>query len=268
MFGGIPIPGLCLVRRRTTRNHTRDALLILMKPGRRLPMKVLKILLFATAGCLIAGSLQADIYEWTDESGVKHFTNYAPPDDATILMTTEEVPYDEAADRARIEADRQYQLELAKLEIAEKEAELARREAEAERIAAEAERYAAETEKAADQYLEDAKNDRDYYRGGGYSGYYRPPYDKRWYYRKYRPTHYNSRPHKRIYRKKSHYGHSKKNYGNKYHQKKHAYPQKYPSAHSLRSPGLSFHSGYRVNSRSRSQMGRSQAGRGSYGRRF
>jgi hypothetical protein len=268
MFGGIPIPGLCLVRRRTTRNHTRNALLILMKPGGRLPMKVLKILLFAAAGCLIAGSLQADIYEWTDETGVKHFTNYAPPDDATMLMKTEEVPYDEAADRARMEADRQFQLELAKLEIAEKEAELARREAEAERRAAEAERYAAETEKAADQYLEDAKNDRYYYRGGGSYGYYRPPYDKRWYYRKYRPTHYYSRPHKRIYRKKSHYGPSKKNYGNKYHQKKQAYPQKYPSAHSLRSPGLSIHSGYRVNSRSRSQMGRSQAGRGSYGRRF
>ena len=234
----------------------------------RCPMSSLKIMVFILLSCIVATSSFADIYEWTDENGVKHFTNYAPPDDATILMKSEEVPYDEAADRARIEADRQYQLELAKLEIAEKEAELARREAEAERRAAEAERYAAETEKAADQYLEDARNDRYYYRGGGSYGYYRPLYDKRWYYRKYRPTHDYSRPHKRIYRKKSHYGHSKKNYGNKYHQKKHAYPQKYPSAHSLRSPGLSIHSGYRVNSRSRSQMGRSQAGRGSYGRRF
>ena len=231
-------------------------------------MKVLKILLIAAAGCLIAGSLQADIYEWTDENGIKHFTNYAPPDDATILMKTEEVPYDEAADRARIEADRQYQLELAKLEIAEKEAELARREAEAERRAAEAERYAAETEQAADQYLEDARNDRSYYRGGGYYGYYRPPYYKRWYYRKHKVSHYYIQPHKRIYRGKSHYGHSKKNYGNKYHQKKYTYSQNYPSMRSLRSPGLSIHSGYRVNSRSRSQMGRSQAWRGSYGRRF
>jgi hypothetical protein len=231
-------------------------------------MKILKILLFAAAGCLIAGSLQADIYGWTDGNGVKHFTNYAPPDDATILMKTAEVPYDEAADRARIEADRQYQLEFAKLEIAEREAELAQREAEAERRAAEAERYAAETEQAADQYLEDAKNDRNYHRGGGYYGYYRPPYYKRWYYRKYKPTHYYIRPHKRIYRKKSHYGYSKKSYGNKYHQKKHAYPQKYPSTRSLRSPGLSSHGVFRVNSRSGGRMGRSQAGRGSYGRRY
>jgi len=241
---------------------------MLMKLRGRLPVKVLKILLIGAAGCLIAGSLQADIYEWTDDHGVKHFTNYAPPDDATILMKTEEVPYDEAADRARIEADRQYQLEFAKLELAEKEAELARREAEAERRAAEAERYAAETEKAADQYLEDARNDRYYYRGGGYYGYYNPPYYKRWYYRKYKPGRYYIQPHKRIHRGKSYLGHTKKIDGDKYYRKKHAYPQKYPSARSLRSPGLRIHSGYRVNSRSRSQVGRSRAGRGAYGRRF
>ena len=134
-------------------------------------MKGLKIFLLVAAGCLIAGSLQADIYEWTDASGVKHFTNYAPPDDASILMKTEEVPYDEAADLARMEADRQYQLqyqlEIAKQEIALREAELERREAEAERKAAEAE----ERVRAADQYLNDSQNDRWYYRGGGYYGY-------------------------------------------------------------------------------------------------
>ena len=54
-------------------------------------MQGLKLLIFIAAGILIAGSLQADIYEWTDENGVKHFTNYAPPDDATLLIKTEEV---------------------------------------------------------------------------------------------------------------------------------------------------------------------------------
>jgi len=76
-------------------------------------MKGLKIFLFIAAGCLIAGPLYADIYEWTDENGVKHFTNYTPPDN-TILIKFEELPYDEAADRARIEAERQQQLELAR----------------------------------------------------------------------------------------------------------------------------------------------------------
>ena len=56
-------------------------------------------------GVFIAGPAQADIYQWTDKNGVKHFTNYKPPAHATILMKTKEVPYDEAADRARIEAD-------------------------------------------------------------------------------------------------------------------------------------------------------------------
>ena len=146
-------------------------------------MKGLKIVLLVAAVCFIAGSLQADIYEWTDENGVKHFTNYAPPEDATILMKTEEVPYDETADLARMEADRQYHLELARQEIAAREAELERREAEAERKAAEAERYAQETVREADQYLNNAQNDRWSYGSGGYYGYYRPPYVQH-----YKPT--------------------------------------------------------------------------------
>ena len=113
-------------------------------------MKGLSILIIIAAGVLAAGALQADIYEWTDENGVKHFTNYAPPDNATILIKTEEFPYDEAADRARVEADKQFQLELTRLELAEREAELERREAEAVRRAAEAERYADDTVRAAD----------------------------------------------------------------------------------------------------------------------
>jgi hypothetical protein len=232
-------------------------------------MKGLKILLFIAAGCLIAGSLHADIYEWTDENGVKHFTNYAPPDDATIMMKSEELPYDEAADRTSIEAERQQQLELAKLKLSEREAELERREAEAQRRAVEAERYAEETVQAADQYLGDARNDRHYYRSGGYYGYYRLPHYRRGYYRNHTASIYFVDPsyidhYKRKYREKSHYGHSRKNFGNKYHPKKHAYPQKYQSPHSLRSRGQTTHGAYRVNFRSRGQLGRSHSGKGSY----
>jgi len=237
-------------------------------------MQIFKILMLTAAGCFMAGSLQADIFGWTDADGVKHFTNYAPPEDATILMKTEEVPYNEAADRARIEADRQYQLELARLEIAEREAELIRREAqaelraaEAERRAAEAERYAAETERAADQYLEDAKNDRYYNRGGGYYGYYTPPHYKRWYYRKYRISHYYAKPYKHIYRKKNHYGPSTKKYGYRYYQKRSGYPGRYPKSHNLRSHNPRFPSGNRIGLRTRGQMGRAHGLRGAYGRR-
>ena len=215
-------------------------------------MKGLKIFLLVAAGCLIAGSLQADIYEWTDANGVKHFTNYTPPQDATVLMKTAEVPYDEAADLARMEADRQYQLELAKQEIAAREAELEWREAEAERKAAEAERYAQETVREADQYLNDAQKDHWYYRSGGYYGYYRPPYI----------DHY-----KRKYRKKSHYGHSKKKYDKKYRRDRQAGHDKYQSPHSSRSRSRSYHGIYRVNTRSRGNIGRNYSIRGSYGRR-
>ena len=68
-------------------------------------MKGLKIFCFVTVSCFMAAPLYADIYEWTDQNGVKHFTNYTPPADATILIKTEELPYDEAADRERIAAE-------------------------------------------------------------------------------------------------------------------------------------------------------------------
>ena len=235
-------------------------------------MKVLKILLFIAAGCLYAGSLHADIYEWTDENGVKHFTNYAPPDDATILIKSEEVPYDEAADRARIEAERQQQLELARLEIAEREAELERRAAEAERRAMEAERYAEETVRAADQYLEDTRNDRWYYRGGGFWGGYRTPRTSRRFYRNETASIYwVDRPyvghHKRKYPGKSHYGHSGKNFGNKYQSNKHIYPKYYQSSQSSRSPKRVRQGGLRVKARSRGPMGRSHSRSRSHGLR-
>ena len=239
-------------------------------------MKGLKIVLLIAAGVLITGSLHADIYEWTDENGVKHFTNYSPPDDATILMKSEELPYDEAADRARLEAEKQYQLELAKLEIAAREAELEQRVAEAERRAAEkaaeAERYAEETVRAADQYLEDTRNDRWYYSGGSLWGGHRAPYSGRRFYRNDTASIYwVDRPyvyhHKRKYRAKSHYRHSGKNLGHKYRSNRHIHSKKYRSPQSFRSLRGNRQAGLRVNARSRGQGGRSHSRSGSRGLR-
>jgi hypothetical protein len=198
-------------------------------------MKGLKIFFFVTASCLIAAPLYADIYEWTDENGVKHFTNYAPPATAKILIKTEELPYDEAADRERIEAERQLQLELERLEAAEKEAEITRLAAEAERKAAEADRYSEEVRRQADKYLEEAKNDRHYYRSYGYFGYYRPP-------------HFYLKQYKRRYSKRNDFEHSGKNRHYKYHQKERfsrkAYekkrPLKYRGENSYRAPRIDW----------------------------
>ena len=146
-------------------------------------MTALKIFVCITVGCFVASSLYADIYEWTDEDGVKHFTNYAPPAEASIMMKTEELPYDEAADHARLEAEREEQLERTRLELAERTAELERREAEAEQRLAEAGRQAEETHRETEKVLDESRNEGDGYGNYGYSGYYRSYY----------PGHYRNR---------------------------------------------------------------------------
>ena len=132
-------------------------------------MSSFKILAFVSLCCIFATSSLADIYEWTDENGVKHYSNYAPSEESKVLMKTKEEPYDEAADRARMEFERQERLALARLELAQWEAELELREAEAKRKLAEAERMAQEALRAADDdYDEAITSSRIIYRGGRY----------------------------------------------------------------------------------------------------
>ena len=45
----------------------------------------------------------ADIYFWTDENGVKNFTNYSPPENAEVFMETSETDQDTAFDDAEID---------------------------------------------------------------------------------------------------------------------------------------------------------------------
>jgi hypothetical protein len=153
--------------------------------------------------CLVATSLFADIYEWTDENGVKHFSNRLPPAaDAEILMKAKEVPYDEQADRERMATDRQAQLEFARLEMAELRAELELREAEAERRLAEAERLMQAARQEADAILQDAESRRRISGFGHYGGYfgYAPIY-KRWHHGKKK---HDVSPPKRRYDGKKH----------------------------------------------------------------
>src|SRR5210317_495012 len=93
------------------------------------PMNVFKLFLFIQVSCFVASSSSADIYEWTDNNGLRHYINQAPPSGFLQLMITREEPYDEAADRARMEAEQQERLEHDRLEIAQREAELELREA-------------------------------------------------------------------------------------------------------------------------------------------
>lgn len=117
---------------------------------------VLALHCFALPGT--TGADDPAIYQWTDESGVKHFSNTPPQSPVKNLETLEEIPYDPDADRERMEEDEAWMRET------ERRQEEARRKAEAEKAArqareAEEKRLAEEREKemeAARQAAEEA----------------------------------------------------------------------------------------------------------------
>jgi hypothetical protein len=160
--------------------------------------------------------VDADIYYWTDEEGVNHFTNYAPPKHARLLMRTPEIPYDKEADIQRQETDR---LEVARQELAEREAFLLQQQQQAEQRIAEANARAEAALREADQVLQDAESaaaDAETYSNGsyaygyGYYPYYRHGYRK--YGDHYKKRHYkyrHGRHHKYAY---PHYRHHKYGY--------------------------------------------------------
>ena len=232
-------------------------------------MTALKIFLYITVGCFVSAVLYADIYEWTDEDGVKHYTNYAPAPEAKIMIKTEELPHDEAAHRARLEADREELLALARLELAERKAELELREAEAEQRLSEADRQAEETLREAEKLLDEARNERNDYGNYRYSnfsrGFYPYHYKNRYYRNETASIFFTKRPridHFKRYRSKKHrYG-----YGHTYYRSRHGDQKRpYRQAHS-RDNGLSSQNGHQrgqLSNRSHrsSPIGRNHSGR-------
>jgi hypothetical protein len=82
-----------------------------------------------------ATTLYAEIYTWTDDNGVKHYSNTPPPADVKAEVKFKEYQSDDAADQKRTQSDKQ---ELQAL-IKEIEAEEARQQAEQKRKEKEAE---------------------------------------------------------------------------------------------------------------------------------
>ena len=81
-------------------------------------------------------ALNADIYSWTDEKGVKHFGNQPPDDAANLKVVFKEAPHDAAADQQRIDMEqREWKALIKDLEEEEQQqaAEEKRRAAEAAR---------------------------------------------------------------------------------------------------------------------------------------
>jgi len=148
-------------------------------------MKCFRILSIILLIVLYSSVASADIYEWTDANGIRHFTNYAPPIQARILLKTDELPYDEAADKDRLEAESLERLEHAKLALAEKEAALADQQREVERAIAEADQRTEEALQLA-RYLAEQTEKNNYNYRRGYGSYIVYPYYK----------HRYKRPHK------------------------------------------------------------------------
>ena len=64
-------------------------------------MKLLGICLVVVFTCLGFSRLGAEIYYWTDEDGVKHYSNDPPPAKNVSIETAEEIPNDPLADEQR-----------------------------------------------------------------------------------------------------------------------------------------------------------------------
>lgn len=140
-------------------------------------MKPIILFTWIMAACLWAQTVDADIYVWTDESGIRHFSNRDSHPEAELFLKTMEGPYEEAVERAYREAEKQRELQQAQAKIqeekerlAEKVAELERRTEAAKREAQEALDRAEAIEEAADRRRRD---DRWYAVGTAYyPGYY------------------------------------------------------------------------------------------------
>ena len=93
------------------------------------------IVLAFTLTVLGAANSKAEIYTWTDENGIKHFSDGPPAEARGAKPAFQEYKYDEAADRQRTESD---QKEIQKAvkdinqEYAEAEQKKKRQEEEAE----------------------------------------------------------------------------------------------------------------------------------------
>ena len=119
---------------------------------------ILLIGMLAIAGVTVPIA-SADIYFWTDENGVKNFTNYSPPEKAEVFMETSEPDQDTAFEEAETDraGDKDRLLESEQLQAATEKIEALREQVGelTDRLAAlpeappiEANEVAAETEEA------------------------------------------------------------------------------------------------------------------------
>jgi len=132
--------------------------------------RALIISIAVAVGILVlhSGQLKAEIYTWTDENGVKHYSNHPPSDAENAVVTFKEYQYDPATDQQRFEVEQQQwdslinQIEADDREAAE-EAQRRREAARKNRQPTLEERAAAEKERLLKQIAELEQKPLDYF---------------------------------------------------------------------------------------------------------
>ena len=61
--------------------------------------------ILALTGLFCTPQLDAEIYQWVDENGVKHYSNMPPANAGNVKIVSEEYQHDEAADQKRVKTD-------------------------------------------------------------------------------------------------------------------------------------------------------------------
>ena len=70
-------------------------------------LQILAVFLLSLLSLMFISPLHADIYSWTDNNGVKHFSNKPPPKNTnSVVEVKREHVYNEAADEQRWELER------------------------------------------------------------------------------------------------------------------------------------------------------------------
>jgi hypothetical protein len=112
-------------------------------------MKKMLFALFCVGFCLAPLLAGAEIFYWTDENGVKHFSNEPPPEKILNPDKVPEAAHDEAADERRMVEDQKWREDQEK-RTRKIEAEQAARNKEKEEAARQLE---AEKQKEAEKLL-------------------------------------------------------------------------------------------------------------------
>ena len=98
-------------------------------------MKAISILIISALIMLGISAVNADVYTWVDENGIRHYSDSPPEDEENAEVLFPEYQYDESADRDRTAKEQDEMNAL----IREMEKENAREQAEAKKRAQEAE---------------------------------------------------------------------------------------------------------------------------------